>query len=137
WSTSPSGSGPSNVISTPYSSAACSAPAFTACQNWCWKPFETSATYGASPPAASVEPPPSLAQPASTSAAAARPAMAPIVRLVNMVTPLGLFCGGGGGGGGCVGAAGAIGARRRPGVSGISGRSSTAEHVEVDGDEDD
>jgi len=22
--------------------AACSAPALTACQNWCWKPFEMS-----------------------------------------------------------------------------------------------
>ena len=33
-------SGPSKVTSTLNSAAALSAPAFTACQNWCWKPLE-------------------------------------------------------------------------------------------------
>ncbi len=33
-------SGPSKVILTLYCLAAFSAPSFTACQNWCWKPLE-------------------------------------------------------------------------------------------------
>ena len=41
-STCASVSGPSKVVVTPNSAAALSAPAFTACQNWCWKPFEMS-----------------------------------------------------------------------------------------------
>src|ERR671934_935091 len=45
-STCDSFSGPSNVIVTLYCAAAFSAPCFTACQNWCWKPFEIIATYG-------------------------------------------------------------------------------------------
>ena len=39
-STMASVSGPSNVMVTFRSVAACSAPFLTACQNWCWKPFE-------------------------------------------------------------------------------------------------
>ena len=39
-STIASVSGPSKVILTLSALAACSAPSFTACQNWCWKPLE-------------------------------------------------------------------------------------------------
>src|SRR5438552_15959071 len=39
-STCDSFSGPSNVMVTLYCAAAFSAPCRTACQNWCWKPFE-------------------------------------------------------------------------------------------------
>ena len=39
-STMASVSGPSKVMSTLKSLAAFSEPAFTACQNWCWKPLE-------------------------------------------------------------------------------------------------
>src|SRR5439155_6387238 len=39
-STCDSFSGPSNLIVTLYCAAAFSAPCRTACQNWCWKPFE-------------------------------------------------------------------------------------------------
>ena len=41
-STIASVSGPSKVILTLSFFAACSAPSFTACQNWCWKPLEMS-----------------------------------------------------------------------------------------------
>ncbi|CKS82044.1 Uncharacterised protein [Mycobacterium tuberculosis] len=41
-STMASVSGPSKVTLTLKSFAACSAPDFTACQNWCWKPLDTS-----------------------------------------------------------------------------------------------
>ncbi len=39
-STCASVSGPSKVMSTLKSVAAFSEPCRTACQNWCWKPFE-------------------------------------------------------------------------------------------------
>src|SRR2546430_17390339 len=39
-STCDSFSGPSNVMVTLYCAAAFSAPCRTACQNWCWNPFE-------------------------------------------------------------------------------------------------
>lgn len=39
-STSASVAGPSKVIVAPCFSASASAPFFTACQNWCWKPLE-------------------------------------------------------------------------------------------------
>jgi hypothetical protein len=42
-STSVSVAGPSKVMVAPSFSASCSAPFFTACQNWCWKPLETMA----------------------------------------------------------------------------------------------
>ncbi len=42
-STSASVAGPSKLIRTPCLAASCSAPCFTACQNWCWKPLETMA----------------------------------------------------------------------------------------------
>ena len=42
-STSVSEAGPSNVMVTPSSFAFSSAPDLTACQNWCWKPFDTRA----------------------------------------------------------------------------------------------
>ena len=41
-STWDSDSGPSKVMVTLKSLAACSAPCLTACQNWCWNPFEIS-----------------------------------------------------------------------------------------------
>ena len=41
-STMASVSGPSKVTLTFKSLPACSAPCFTACQNWCWKPLDTS-----------------------------------------------------------------------------------------------
>ena len=41
-STIASVSGPSKVILTLSALACSSAPAFTACQNWCWKPLEMS-----------------------------------------------------------------------------------------------
>jgi len=40
-STCDSFSGPSKLTFTPSSVALPSAPFLTACQNWCWKPFET------------------------------------------------------------------------------------------------
>src|SRR5690606_15599646 len=76
WAISVSAAGPSKVTRTPSSFAFSSAPVFTACQNWCWKPFETRAMYispSLPPPAGSpssiTSPPP--AQPARTSAEAA------------------------------------------------------------------
>src|SRR5439155_14501388 len=48
-------SGPSNVMFTLYWTAAFSAPCFTACQNWCWKPFEIIGMNGL---AAGAPPPP-------------------------------------------------------------------------------
>ncbi|MCW2636758.1 MAG: hypothetical protein JWQ99_3125 [Blastococcus sp.] len=42
-STSVSDAGPSKVIVTPSSLAFSSAPCLTACQNWCWNPFDTRA----------------------------------------------------------------------------------------------
>ena len=48
-STSASLPGPSNVMSTFRSLAAFSEPSFTACQNWCWKPFEMTGMYGFAP----------------------------------------------------------------------------------------
>src|SRR4051794_39186561 len=50
--------GPSKVIFAPSASASSCAPFLTACQNWCWKPLETIAMYGCSPP-----PPPPLLLP--------------------------------------------------------------------------
>src|SRR3954454_16597307 len=47
--------GPSKVIFAPLALASSSAPFLTACQNWCWKPLDTIAMYGCSPP-----PPPPL-----------------------------------------------------------------------------
>ena len=43
-STSVSAAGPSKVMRTSCRAASSSAPCLTACQNWCWKPFETMAT---------------------------------------------------------------------------------------------
>ena len=42
--------GPSKVMRAPSALASSSAPCLTACQNWCWKPLETIAMYGCSPP---------------------------------------------------------------------------------------
>ena len=42
-STSASVGGPTNVTRAPCFWASSSAPCFTACQNWCWKPLETMA----------------------------------------------------------------------------------------------
>ena len=52
--------GPSKVMRAPSAFASSSAPCLTACQNWCWKPLETIAMYGCSPP-----PPPVVEAPFS------------------------------------------------------------------------
>src|SRR5690606_34777497 len=95
WAISVSAAGPSKVILMPSSSAFSSAPCLTACQNWCWKPFETRAMYISSPLPPSVSPPSSMtsplpAQPDITSADAATSAANAVFLPNRMETPL--FC---------------------------------------------
>src|SRR6266849_10003725 len=70
-STCDSFSGPSKVMVTLNCVAAFSAPCFTACQNWCWKPFEIIGMkdLAAEPPVVAVVPP----HAAATRTTAARP----------------------------------------------------------------
>src|SRR5437867_7137425 len=70
-STCDSFSGPSKVMVTLNCVAAFSAPCFTACQNWCWKPFEIIGMkdLAAEPPVVAGVPP----HAAATRTTAARP----------------------------------------------------------------
>src|SRR5690606_27446588 len=80
-STSDSLAGPSKLIRMPCSAASCSAPCLTACQNWCWKPLETMARYGWSPPCPSSDEPPHAAAVRAKAAAA----MAAPIRWIRIV----------------------------------------------------
>src|SRR5208337_241590 len=73
-STIASVSGPSKVILTLSALACSSAPCFTACQNWCWKPLETRGMKGWSARA-----------PAESPIAVRAPSATPICHFFNMV----------------------------------------------------
>jgi hypothetical protein len=72
-STSCSVGGPTKLIVAPSFCASCSAPFFTACQNWCWKPLDTMAMLGAPPPPAADPPPELLEEEPQALSAAANP----------------------------------------------------------------
>src|SRR5690606_15041319 len=134
-STSVSVSGPSNVTSTPSSSAASSAPCFTACQNWCWKPLETSATYGVPPSPPPGADPSSAAELHAPSARrrATAPAAPTCFRRAARVVFMRVLLRGMTSSSGRRGRYGRVEGGRAPG----SGVLATPEDVGVDGEEDD
>src|SRR4051812_14523022 len=114
--------GPSNVILAPSFWASSSAPFLTACQNWCWKPLETIAMYGCSPPPPLPPPadllPESLSDPQAATASASPAAPTASHLLETMTPPLKLT-------------EGAVAPSRLPHLS-----RALARHVGVDRDED-